>query len=154
MQHIVYILMSKEKDKKDKKIVKDALGRPVMCDKDSLYFISFEKPIKDISEFYKNIEKTISDIGFIKCHRVKPKGVKNLAKIKIKEKSKLASLSIPEHFSIINKILTSYPDENLSVHEWNTIKYTGYCGIYHPAGRKLLLCDPYCIDYKGIEYSI
>lgn len=146
--------MSKEKDKKDKKFVKDALGRPAICDKDSFYFVCFEKPIKDINEFYKNAEKTINSIGFIKCYKEKPKGSKNSVKIKIKEKSKVASMSIPEHFSIMNKILTSYPDESLSGHEWKTIKYTGYCGVYHPAGKKLLLCDPHCIDYKGIEYSI
>lgn len=146
--------MPEEKDKKDKKFVLDGLGRPALCDRDSFYFVCFEKPIKDINDFFKNAEKTIDKTGFIKCYKEKPKSSKNAVKIKVKNKSRIASMSLPEHFSIMDKILTSYPNENLSKHEWKTIKYTGYCGVYNPAEKIILVCDPHCIEYKGIEYNI
>lgn len=147
--------MEKEKETKFKKSIKDALGRTISRADDQIYFVLIGEPISDVNSFFKNAEKTIGKIGFIKCFLEEPKGSnKTIVKVKIKKDKRLACTSMPKQFSFLNKVVTTEPNDEMSNHEWKTILYCGYCGVFNPSENFVRICDLKSIDYNGIMHKI
>lgn len=152
---MVYIHMDNVIDKKNNKNIKDALGRDIMVNYEDSYYIVIDTGVKNANDFFNHIEKYIKKYGNVKCFKKSPK-TKNstIVKIKIKKTNKVISTSNPNHFSILNRILTNNPDDELSPKEWVNIKYTGYAGVLNPKEPFIRLCDIHAIEYNGIEYNI
>lgn len=146
--------MENEKQEKNKKIIKDALGRVISRDPDKVYFVYVDKSINSVNDFFKIIEKEIKLKGFVKLFINQPDSKKVFAKVKIKPQAKVACTSIPDHFALLNKVLTSDPNDDLVNHEWKTLYYCGYSGVFNPAEDHIRFNDINNMSYLGSEFKV
>lgn len=142
-------------DKKNDKNIKDALGRSILVNYEDSYYYPIDKKIDNVNDFFNQAEKEIKKNGYIKCFKKSP-SIKNhsIVKIKLKKQNRFISTSNPHHFSIINKILSDIPGEDLPAKEWVNLKYAGYAGSLNPSEPFIRVCDIHSIEYNGIEYKI
>jgi hypothetical protein len=146
--------METEKQTENKIILKDALGRKISRSYDSTYYIYVDKPVQNVSSFFDFVEKEIKNKGFVKLFMNSPNSKKNVAKAKIKKKSKIACTAIPSHFAILNKVLTSEPNDELVNHEWKTIYYCGFSGLHNPSEDFIRIFDVNSLSFAGSEFKI
>jgi hypothetical protein len=145
--------MEPKNDIKTKQIVRDALGRVISRDQDRVYFVSFDGDANNVSKFFKNAEDQIKKTGFIKLYKENPRS-KNIVKVRIKPQAKIACISIQKHFSLLKQVLTSNPDDNLVNHEWKTILYLGFSGVFNPSENFIRINDLNNISFVGAELNV
>ena len=145
--------MEPNNDKKNKQTVKDALGRTLSRDQDQIYFVSFDSDAGNVNKFFKQAEDQIKKIGFLKLYQEKPKSKHNV-RVRIKPKAKIACTSIPKHFSLLKQVLTAAPDDSLVNHEWKTILYLGFSGVFNPAENFIRFNDISNISFVGAEINV
>ena len=135
------------------KIVKDALGRPISRDKDKVYFVQLSSPATNVNDFFKEVQKEMKKKGFIKLQLEQPQVKQSFARVKIKPAAKVACTSIPQQFAVLKKILTNVPNDDLVNHEWKTILYCGYSGVYNPSENFIRFNDIDNIFFTGSEFK-
>jgi hypothetical protein len=147
--------MESKKDIKNEKKIKDALGRPLEVDHDSIYYISIIGHINNVSDFYKSVEKVLKNTGTILCHKKSNKNYNHtLVKVSFKDYAKFLNPSNPKHYAIMNRILRDIDHNSLNSNEWVNVKYAGYAGIINQKDSSIKLCDVHAIEYNGLEYNI
>ena len=146
--------MDNEKPNKNVKIIKDALGRTISRDSDRTYFVHLPKPVSNVSAFFKLIEDELKKKGFVKLFLNAPSSKVAVARVKIKPKSKIACTSIPQHFALLNKVITADPNDDLTKHEWKTIYYCGYSGVYNPSEDHIRFNDIDGLSFSGSEFKV
>lgn len=145
--------MEPKNDKQTKQIVKDALGRTISRDQDKVYFVSFDSDTGNVNKFFKQAEDQIKNIGFLKLYQENPKS-KHTVRVRLKPKAKIACTSIPKHFSLLKQVLTATPDDNLVNHEWKTILYLGFSGVFNPTENFIRVNDISNILFVGSEINV
>lgn len=145
--------MEPKNDNQTKQIVKDALGRTISRDQDKVYFVSFDSNSENVNKFFKQAEDQIKKTGFLKLYQENPQS-KHTVRVRIKPKAKIACISIPKHFSLLNQVVTAPPDDNLINHEWKTILYLGFSGVFNPAENFIRFNDISNISFVGSEMNV
>lgn len=137
-----------------KEIIKDGLGRIVNRDTDRVYFVQLQKQTENVNSFFKEIKKEIDKNGFFKLNKNQPLDTKHSVKVRINKNIRVACTSVPQHFSILKKVLTNPPNDTLEKDEWKTLYYCGYSGVFNPSENFIRFNDINGISFIGYEFKL